>query len=442
MSFKEQKTFCPAPWMHLHIINDGRAFACCSTPIEDENCFGNVKEQTLEQIMNGDKIKQFRKDMLEGKELPEACTRCTQKEVNGLNSMRTGFNDHWYDSVKDYIEKETKPDGSLPTVIDRENHTKKTDIRMKYWDIRFSNFCNLACTTCSPLFSTKWQKDWKKLHMGQGGFQGKALIDLEQDKGFWEDLENNYHHMEEIMFAGGEPLIMPEHNRLIKMLDENEKYDVFLKYSTNATTKIDKVMPYWQKFYDNGGRVHLSLSIDGVGPSFEHIRYHGKWPETLANLKMIRKSGCVDYWFHPTISILNIFRLTEIHEELRINDLLPLKNLTEKHEFWIENYWTDRFHMNVLFTPEYYSIQVLPELLKQRAAEKITKYGKNLEIQTGIPFKGWQDLIDFMFERDRSDLWFQFKLETNKMDRLRGTNLYEINPELRTDDYIPHEQQT
>ena len=42
MSFKEQKTFCTAPWMLLHIINDGRAFACCSTPIEDENCFGNV----------------------------------------------------------------------------------------------------------------------------------------------------------------------------------------------------------------------------------------------------------------------------------------------------------------------------------------------------------------------------------------------------------------
>jgi len=102
---KDYNNFCVAPWMHLHVINDGRAFACCQTPLKDENSFGNVKHQKLIEIVNSDQAKQMRKDMLEGKPLPSACERCTSKEAVGLNSMRTGFNDRWYAEMQPLIEK-------------------------------------------------------------------------------------------------------------------------------------------------------------------------------------------------------------------------------------------------------------------------------------------------------------------------------------------------
>ena len=42
--------FCVAPWMHLHVINDGRAFPCCQTPLEDKHAYGNVRETAIHDI--------------------------------------------------------------------------------------------------------------------------------------------------------------------------------------------------------------------------------------------------------------------------------------------------------------------------------------------------------------------------------------------------------
>jgi radical SAM protein with 4Fe4S-binding SPASM domain len=409
--------FCTAPWMHLHVINDGRAFACCQTPLRDEHSFGNVKTQKFIEIVNSDQAKLMRKNMLEGKPLPSACDRCTSKEAVGLNSMRTGFNDRWYDEVKDSINS-TSNDGTL------------SKLQLKYWDFRFSNYCNLACVTCSPLFSTQWSDDWVKLHPEVDKYSETRLIDLEKANIFWEDIAQNLDDMKEIHFAGGEPLMMPEHWRILKLLDEKQKYDVDLKYSTNGTTlgrDKDNVLNYWKKF----NYVHLSLSIDGEGDAFEYIRYKGKWKSTFDNLKRIRESGAVDYWFHPTVSILNIFRLTELHEVLHKADLMPLKPIHKNRDFSLENYWVDRFHLNPLFTPGYYSITVLPALLKEQAADKITKYGKKLEADTGIPFSGWQNLIDFMYSEDRSAWFNKFKWSSHQIDDIRGNDVFRFNPELR-----------
>ena len=413
---KNSPNFCVAPWMHLHVINDGRAFACCQTPLREENSFGNVKHQHLIDVVNSDRAKKMRRDMLQGSPLPDACNRCANKQDHNLNTMRTGLNSKWFDQTKDLIAS-TAEDGTIP------------ELQLKYWDFRFSNYCNLACTTCSPLFSTQWAKDWEKLHPGYDKYSETRLIDLEKANLFWEDIEHNLDAMSEIHFAGGEPLIMPEHWRILDLLVEKEKFNVDLRYSTNGTTlgtKKQNVLEYWRKF----NYVHLSLSIDGAGDAFEHIRYKGKWKSTLENLKKIRQSGVVDYWFHPTVSILNIFRITELHEELHKNDLMPLEKIHPQRGFYMENYWVDRFHINPLFTPDYYSITVLPELLKEQAAEKITKYGKKLEADSGIPFHGWQSIIDFMYQADNSSLWNKFKFKSQQLDQLRGTDIFKINPEL------------
>jgi hypothetical protein len=99
--------------------------------------------------------------------------------------------------------------------------------------------------------------------------------------------------------------------------------------------------------------------------------------------------------------------------------------------FNIENYWVDRFHLNPLFTPDYYSITVLPTYLKDQAAEKITKYGKKLEADTAIPFSGWQNIIDFMYSEDRSILFEKFKWKSKQLDTIRNNDVFAFNPELK-----------
>lgn len=413
---KNSKHFCSALWMHLHVINDGRTYPCCMTPIEDDTKLGNVNDNTLFEVMNSEKSKSMRKNMIEGNPLPSSCSRCVQKEDVGLGSMRIGMNDNWFDSIEDMVE-ETKPDGSID------------ELRLLYWDFRFSNYCNLACRTCSPLFSTAWTNDFIKVFGSKTEHLG--LINLDKNKLFWENIEETIHSAKEIHFAGGEPLIMPEHWRLIEMLEARGLYDIKLKYSTNATMLENKgrnIIDIWKKFKN----VHLSLSIDGVGDSFELVRHNGKWEQTKQNLLKINEAG-IDFWIHPTISTLNIFRITEMHKELFDLGLIPIhKKAHEKYNYDPNHYFVSRFHINPCFYPLHYSIESLPSEMKDLVTEQITTYGRQMERDYGIPFVGWKSLLDIMNKhRDPSPHFDTFVIITKQLDELRKQDFLKINPEFK-----------
>ena len=77
--------------------------------------------------------------------------------------------------------------------------------------------------------------------------------------------------LEEIYFAGGEPLIMEEHYRILKKLDERKMYHVRLKYNTNfsqMTFKKLDVMEIWNRFES----VKIGASLDGMGKRGEYLR--------------------------------------------------------------------------------------------------------------------------------------------------------------------------
>jgi radical SAM protein with 4Fe4S-binding SPASM domain len=414
--YKTSKTFCSAPWMHLHVVNDGRTYPCCMTPIDNQSALGNVNENSLSEIMNSPKAKLMRKGMLEGKPLPQSCHRCVSKEESGLGSMRIGMNDHWFDDVEDLIAT-TNEDGSLD------------EMRLLYWDFRFSNYCNLACRTCSPLFSTAWDQDYIKV-FGEGhGHLG--LINLDSNKQFWDNLKDTIHTAKEIHFAGGEPLIMPEHWRLIEMLEKSNNYDVKLKYSTNVTMLTNKgrnIIDIWKKFK----HVHLSLSIDGTGDIFELVRHKGKWEPTKKNLLAIEEAG-IDFWVHPTISMLNIFRLDKIHKDFWEMGLIPItKKAHEKYSYNPDHYFISRFHINPVFFPLYYAIETMPKELKELATDKLTKYGKKMESLHGIPFAGWESLIDIMNKKEGDPEQFgKFINITKSLDRHRNQDFLKLNPEFK-----------
>ena len=413
---KQSPHFCSALWMHLHVINDGRTYPCCMTPIENDTSLGNVNNNTLFEIMNSDKAKLMRKDMIEGNPLPHSCNRCVQKENSGFGSMRIGMNDHWFDEIQDMVA-ETKPDGSID------------ELRLLYWDFRFSNYCNLACRTCSPLFSTSWTNDFIKVFGDKTEHLG--LINLDDADIFWKNIEETIHTAKEIHFAGGEPLIMPEHWKLIEMLEKRELFDVKLKYSTNATMLENKgrnIIDIWKKFK----HVHLSLSIDGIGENFEMVRHNGKWAKTRENLIKINEAG-LDFWIHPTVSILNIFRITEMHKEFFDMGLIPIKKKAhEIYNFNPDHYFVSRFHINPCFYPLHYALETLPQELKQQATDKITEYGKMMEAEHGIPFAGWQSLIDIMNKtQGHSHNFGEFVSITKRLDILRNQDFLRLNPEFK-----------
>ena len=222
---------------------------------------------------------------------------------------------------------------------------------------------------------------------------------------------------------------MPEHWKLIKFLEDNNRYETKLKYSTNATKleiKGKNILEVWKKFK----YVHLSLSIDGIEDVFELTRHGGNWKETRENLIKIRNSN-VEYWIHPTISILNILSITELHEELFKLDIIPNRILPSEHEsgYGPDDYFIKRFHINPCITPDIYSVTNIPEDIKKIAEDKINVYAEKCYKEYGIPKSGWNSLISLMnSQKCNMHAFKRFIDTTKKLDKIRNQNFTEVQP--------------
>ena len=86
---KISKSFCVLPWIHLNTWPNGNVYPCCLTDWRED--IGNLKDNTLEELWNGDTMKSIRKDMLGGKQ-HHSCRKCYQQEDNGLDSTITSSN--------------------------------------------------------------------------------------------------------------------------------------------------------------------------------------------------------------------------------------------------------------------------------------------------------------------------------------------------------------
>ena len=98
----------------------------------------------------------------------------------------------------------------------------------------------------------------------------------------WDQLEPHFDTVERIYFAGGEPLMMEEHYRILKRLIKMGRSEVVLIYNTNLSTlnlKKDSVLDLWPQF----DRVVIEASLDGSGERGEFVRKGLVWEEWKEN---------------------------------------------------------------------------------------------------------------------------------------------------------------
>jgi hypothetical protein len=109
---------------------------------------GNVKENSIEDIMNNDKMRELRLLMLSDKK-SDMCLKCYNMEDLGIKSHRLRHNDTFKNHFD--IIKNTDADG-------------KIEPNLKFVDVRFSNICNLKCRMCySGLSSSIAAEENKKI---------------------------------------------------------------------------------------------------------------------------------------------------------------------------------------------------------------------------------------------------------------------------------------
>ena len=191
----ESRTFCIYPWIHLHVYPTGEAYPCCHA--EMKYPVGNCRQSSLAEIWHDEPMQRLRQDMLQERENP-TCGRCYEQEASGFFSGRRSANKHHGHHIRKLADN---------------------PFEMTYWDIRFSNLCNLSCRSCGHIFSSSWYQDqaqlagheWK-INNQPLNFAGRTETDI------WEQLLPHFDHVEQIYFAGGEPLMMEEHYRILALL--------------------------------------------------------------------------------------------------------------------------------------------------------------------------------------------------------------------------------
>ena len=390
----ESKTFCIYPWIHLHAYPTGEAYPCCHAEM-GVGQVGNCRTNTLEEIWHDQPMINLRNDML-SETKNTACARCYEQEESGFFSGRRSANKHHGHQIK---------------------RINDNNFQMSYWDIRFSNLCNLSCRSCGHIFSSSWYQDQAKLAGGNWrdrnqvlNYAGRTETDM------WEQLVPHLDYVEQIYFAGGEPLMMAEHYNILDELERRGRFDVRLIYNTNFThtrLKDRTVFDYWKKFKS----VAVGASLDAMGPRAEYIRKGTNWDSVERNrIQMLEICPDVDFYISPTLSIMNALHLPDFHRSWADLGFIRPQDL----------------NVNILQDPAHYRIDIAPIKYKQRIC---VLYEEHLNwLRPLDPLQratvGFESAVNFIMATDNTRLLDTFWKKTHELDNIRNERILEVIPEL------------
>lgn len=417
--FNKSKVFCMAPWVSVNNNPNGDILPCC---VARDGVFGNLYKDDIETIWNNEKYKEFRKGMLEEKQSPH-CERCYKEEEWGSTSNYRKYWNELYYSKYDELIPNTNPDGSLD------------DMKLFRWDFRFNNLCNLACIGCGPDYSSSWVELNKK--MWPNGKESKIYSSRDKKEKFINTIKTQATNVDNIYFAGGEPLLHSEHYEILEEIDKLGKLDkVDFMYSTNLTNlhyKDLNIIDYWKKMKN----CRVLVSLDEVDQArLYYIRYPSNAETIINNIKIINKelTSVEKTWsITPTWNLLNTHRMKDIIGFFHENDLLP-------EGFYQGVSWDVDMHNIVLMHPRHLSISVATPEWKEYLTGKLNEFEEwysDTLIPLKIPgarffasqvLKGNMDKFRNALKEENTDTHFKFWYQ--RMDAARDTNFKETFPEL------------
>jgi MoaA/NifB/PqqE/SkfB family radical SAM enzyme len=406
------------PFTGLATREDGAIQVCCrSHPIS------NIQHETLEQAWNNENMTRIRRQVLRGERPPE-CEPCFNLEDQGVESLR-----------QRHIEPKI-PESRVtlyPDALSKMRHDFTMPNEIPTMELKLNNLCNLKCRMCHPGDSTAWN-DWsevKEFYKGEGqvifdiveehNLEKKPLLDkFEDNPNWWASLEKNLPHFRRVEFAGGEPLMDPQHYRILDMLAPYGD-QIEIKYATNLTTlgKSNRtVWQYWPKFKS----VAVNVSIDGIDTSYEYIRGNASWAELVNNIKQVQTIPNVSRIVGAVaVQVSNVLILDKMIE-LFLNDLGIV------------------FYTNMVQYPNVLSAQVIPNELKSLAVVKLKavrelvptfKLVKEHPMLEALTYKQIDGIINFILAKDNTHLWNDCIEYNRRLDVTREQSFFDTTPEFK-----------
>jgi MoaA/NifB/PqqE/SkfB family radical SAM enzyme len=427
------KTFCPLPWIHLATRPNGDVRVCCTANasgagendskevglVTNNGVTMNLQTSTLTEVWNSDYMKSTRLQMLNN-ETPNSCTKCFEEESSGIVSKRQWETVVWKErlDIKSIVDS-TTVDGSLP-------------VNIPYFDLRLGNMCQLKCVMCSPHDSSSWIKEWKLQYPKYKTVELKT--DQRWDSNFdytWyqkstflEDMRSNAYNIRELYFAGGEPLLIPEHYKILEFMVETGAAKLcVLRYNSNGLELPEKLFELWNHFKE----VKFNFSVDAVGERNDYIRYPSKWSNVVANLERLDDT--------PNNITVNIACAVQILNVLTIPDLVHWKESRNFKKINLPPYGAGLIGTHLVYLPSYLNVRVLPKHLKDKVAKQVDyfcsqKINNNEFMSNPYGLKRWQGLVHYMMAEDWSNKIPTLLDYLNVCDDTRGSNFKETFPEL------------
>lgn len=392
---EKNKPFCVAPFVNLYYkgsLTYDRVSPCCEGRFEEEK-----SQCSYDEAWHGEKFTDIRAAMLRG-EAHDICTRCIDIENAG------GFNarEH-YARIARRWEK-TRGEAIEYSVETGNQYDKPIAL-----DYRGSNLCNLKCRMCHPGSSSqiadeilKNADDYKDV----GYETGKSNLFQRGAINTWINGVPT-DNLVGFKILGGEPLLMEEvFDTLDRLAEEPNAKDVIISITSNGTRFPPQLERYTEKF----DRVVIRLSLDGVDDVQEYIRTNGNWPKLLSNCHLFAELGERRSNFGVGFSFV-----------VQAYNFFQLPKLVEFCDEWHQRYpsLSDSFFSAV--EQDWLSSAILSE---EHRAPVIAE----LEASTSpLAEQVLRIVRDYDATRKNVDRK-RFAAYTVLQDRLRGTDLVDIDP--------------
>jgi hypothetical protein len=428
-------SMCLAKWKQVSLhLTTGHTNSCYHPPLH------RIRIEDIQRggigLHNTEHKKQQRKLMLQGTR-PAECQYCWTMEDNGkLSDRHYRSGEPW--AAKDF-EKIISADWS-------------TDVLPSYVEVNFSHACNLACSYCSPQFSSTWQQEVERHgsyptstpHNDPDYFRGERRPIPSREANpyldaFWEWWPTLYPELEHFRMTGGEPMMDKNTFRVFDYVLMNPSPKLHLNVTSNfsADEKLWQRYKGYVKMLCEGEKIEHFMqyvSLDGWLDKAEYMR-HGLdfgllWNRVNEFLSEIPSRSSLTF-----IVTMNNLSVTSF-EQL----MVAILGLRQIYSNTYQRVW---FDTPVLRTPSWQSMQLLPESYVEKLEAVWVWMMKNMETEEKR-FKGFKDYELQRLDRDIAWMRDGQKLEPDYIkrqkadfyrffaehDRRRGTDFLKTFPEM------------
>jgi organic radical activating enzyme len=376
--------------------------------------------------------KEQRKIMLR-QERPAECSYCWNIEDTGnLSDRHYRSGEPWAADALDSIKNSTGDEDVIPS----------------YVEVNFNHACNLACSYCSPQFSSTWEQETNRLggyptsriHNDPSHFTGRNRPIPARDanpyvEAFWRWWPTLYPKLKHFRMTGGEPLMDKNTYRVFDYVLALPNPDLHLNVTSNFSVEtglFEKYIGYVKQLCNTQIEHFMQyVSLDsGIDKHAEYIRHGMNYNRVMS----------YSHHFLTEIPYRNSLTFIITMNNLSVLGLQPLlERILEMRQEYSTTYQRVWFDTPLLRQPAWQSLQILPPSYTNVLERTADWMELNLETAAD-PFHGFKD---YEVQRLRRDIaWMRSgtdRVEEKKADfyrffsehdRRRGTDFLSTFPNM------------